>query len=41
MSDTCCRCKKGKLIKSEMWEGTAWYWYCGACLWINRWRYKS
>ena len=34
----CGRCKKGKLVKEIMWGGTAVYWYCLACLWINRWR---
>lgn len=39
-ASTCGRCKNGRLVKAEMWEGTAHYWYCAACGWINRWRYK-
>lgn len=34
---TCASCREGKLVSATMWEGTARYWYCAKCGWINRW----
>jgi hypothetical protein len=33
----CASCREGRLANATMWQGTARYWYCVACGWINRW----